>query len=60
MSWAGCDCKPDWKKSQTFVDVSEEAIKQLDITYIMKKLFFLDAAIEKLMEKHEIEALCLR
>jgi hypothetical protein len=33
---------------------------QVDITYIVRKMMFLDAAISKLMEKHEMEALCLR
>ena len=33
---------------------------QVDITYIIKKLIFLDAAMSKLLEKHEIEAIRLR
>lgn len=33
---------------------------QIDITYIVRKMMFLDAAISKIMEKHEIEALCMR
>ena len=32
---------------------------QLDVTYIMRKLIFFDAVISKLLEPHEIEALCL-
>ena len=33
---------------------------QLDVAYIMRKLIFLDSAISKLMEDHELEALYLR
>ena len=33
---------------------------QLDITYIMRRLIFMDSAISKLLEQHEVEALCLR
>ena len=33
---------------------------QLDVIYIMRKLMFLDAAMTKLLEQHEIEALCVR
>ena len=51
---------PDWKSTQTFIDSSQEATMQLDITYILRKLIFLDAAIDKLMEKHDAEALYIR
>jgi hypothetical protein len=30
----------------------EEISSQLNVTYILRKLMFLDAAIEKLMEDH--------
>ena len=33
---------------------------QIDITYIVRKLMFMDAVISKLLEKHEIEALNLK
>ena len=33
---------------------------QLDITYIMRKLIFLDSAISKVVEKHELEAIYIR
>ena len=33
---------------------------QLDVSYILRKLVFLDSAISKLMEKHELEALYIR
>ena len=33
---------------------------QLDVVYILRKLNFLDAALSKLLEKHELSALYLR
>ena len=45
---------PDWQKVQTFIDSSEQLAMQIDVTYIVRKLMFLDAAISKLMEQHEI------
>ena len=53
-------CKPNWKKTQVFLESSEEMSSQLDVAYLMRKLLFMDAAISKLMEKHEVEALCVR
>ena len=52
--------EPDWPKVQKFTEVSNEATSQLDVTYIIRKLMFMDASISKLMEKHEIEVLCMR
>jgi len=48
----GCD--PNWKKTQSFIDSSEEITMQLDIAYILRKIIFLDAAVSQLMENHEI------
>lgn len=47
-------CNFDWPKTQSFIESSEEISMQMDVTYILRKLMFLDAAISKLMEKHEI------
>jgi len=45
---------PKWKKTQAFIDSSEEVAMQLDITCILRKILFLDAAISQLMEHHQI------
>lgn len=47
-----CKCGPEMERTQTYVDCSEEMSHQLDITYIMRRLIFMDAAISKLLEKH--------
>ena len=53
LSLCNC-CDPDWPKTQTFIDSSEEVSNQIDISYIVRRLMFFDAAIAKLMERHEI------
>lgn len=50
----------NWPKTQLFLDCCEELAMQIDITYITRKLMFLDSAVSKLLEKHELEALYLR
>ena len=42
----------NWPKTQKYIDFSEEAIMQVDVTYIVRKLMFLDSVVEKLMEGH--------
>ena len=42
---------PDWPKVRKFEEASDEATSQMDVTYIIRKLMFLDVAISKLMEK---------
>ena len=34
--------------------------EQLDISYILRKLIFLEAVVSKLLEPHELEAIYLR
>jgi hypothetical protein len=51
---------PDWKSTQKYLEASKEMSLQLDVTYIMRKLLFLDAAISAIMEKHEVDALYMR
>ena len=53
-------CDPDWPKVQLFTDSCSEVSSQVDITYIVRKLMFLDEAITQLMEKQELKALYLR
>lgn len=50
----------DWKKTQRYIDFSEEACQQIDICLMVKRMMFFDAAIASLMEKHEIKALCMQ
>ena len=50
----------DWKKTQRYIDISEEACQQIDIGYMVKRMMFFDAALSNLMEKHEIKALCMQ
>ena len=45
-------CDPNWPKMQLFTDSCSEVSSQIDITYMVRKLMFLDAAISQLMEKH--------
>ena len=52
--------EPDWPKTQKYIDISHETICQLDVTYILRKLMFVDAVLSKLMEKHELETICMR
>lgn len=33
---------------------------QIDVTYILRKLMFLDAAVKSLMEEYEVETICTR
>ena len=53
-------CDPDWPKVQMYLNSCEEVSMQIDITYMVRKLMFLDSIVAQLMEKHEIEALYLR
>lgn len=48
------DCNLNWEKTQTYLEVTDEASNQLDITYILRKLNFIDSAISKLMEEHQV------
>ena len=48
------NCSPEWKDTQTYIDSSEEVNMQIDITYIVRKLIFLDSVISKVMESNEI------
>ena len=43
---------PDWPRVETYDDATDEITNQIDITYIVRKLLFLDAAIARLMEQH--------
>lgn len=52
--------RPNWPKTETYIRSCEEVCMQIDIAYLVRKLMFVDAAVAKLMEKHEVEALCLR
>ena len=54
------NCSPDWPSVQKYMEASDEAIAQIDMIYIVRKLMFLDAAFSKLMEKYEIDAICMR
>ena len=40
---------PDWPKVEKYMEASDELTMQIDITYIVKKLIFLDAAMTKLL-----------
>ena len=53
-------CDPDWPKVQVFMNSCKEVSNQIDVTYIVLKLMFLDAAIAQLMEKQDLAALYLR
>lgn len=55
-----CGCKPKWDKTRTFMECSEEMINQLDVTYILQKLMFLESAVSKMIEPHELSAIQLR
>ena len=45
---------PNWKSTQAYMDTCNEMKQQLDVTYILRKLVFLDSAISKLMNKDEL------
>ena len=51
---------PDWPRVQAYDEACDEVTGQLDVTYILRKLIFIDAAVAKLMERHELETLCMR
>ena len=51
---------PDWPRVRAYDEASDEVSSQIDVTYIVRKLIFIDAAVAKLMEKHELETLCMR
>ena len=50
LNFCGCEGKK-LENTQKYIDVSEECNSQLDITYILRKLMFLDSVIAHLMEK---------
>ena len=50
----------DWPQTQEYIDSSEEACIQIDMAYLVKKLMFLEAAVSKLMDRNEIQALWMR
>jgi uncharacterized membrane-anchored protein YhcB (DUF1043 family) len=52
--------KVEWPDTQRYIDSSEELIAQIDVTYIVRKLMYIDAVIAQLMERHEIDAMYLR
>ena len=41
--------KLDWVEVQKYIDCSEEISEQIDITYIIRKLMFMDAAMLKIL-----------
>lgn len=41
-------CAPSWKTTRHFVTCCEEVSLQLDVTYLMRQLLFLDACMTKL------------
>ena len=46
-----CNYEPDWPSTQIYAESCEEISMQLDITYILKKIMFLDAAVSTLLKK---------
>jgi len=44
----------NWPKTKKYIDFCEEMGNQVDITFIVRKLMFLDAAIRSMLEDHEI------
>ena len=38
-------CEPEWSTLQQFEESSDEICQQLDITYILRKMQFLDSAV---------------
>ena len=49
----------DWPKTQKYIDFSDEVCEQIDIAYLIKRLNFLDSAISKVIEEHEVTTLSL-
>ena len=46
-----CNYEPNWPSTKIYADCCEEISMQLDITYLIKKIMFLDAAISTLLKK---------
>ena len=42
---------PEWPKVDKFLKVGTEVRSQIDVTYIVRKMMFMDAVLIKLMEK---------
>ena len=42
-------CEPDWPQTQQFEEGADAITNQLDITYILRKLDFLDVAVARLL-----------
>ena len=55
-----CKFEPDWPKTDIYQKCSQEMIKQLDVTYIVKKLMFFDDALSKLLGKDELKELYMK
>ena len=55
-----CKFEPDWPKTDTYNECCEEMSKQLDVTYIVKKLMFFDEALSKLLEKEDLKKLYMK
>ena len=47
LNWMNVN--PDWPKVEKYMEASDELTMQIDITYIVKKLIFIDAAMTKLL-----------
>ena len=53
-------CQPDWPQTQQFEDGADAITNQLDITYILRKLDFLDVAVARLLPEHEVKTIYMR
>ena len=49
-----CKFEPDWPSTNFYHECTEEMASQLDVTYIIRKLMFFDAALSKMLPKEEL------
>ena len=49
-----CKCSVNWPKTQTYIDCVREVRNQLDVTFILRKIMLLEAAMEMLLYKEHI------
>jgi hypothetical protein len=53
-------CSPNWKKIKKYDECRLEMKKQLDISYLLERVFFLERTINNLLEEHQLKGLYLQ
>ncbi len=52
-------CKPEWKSCKEYDETNEEMAKQLDVLYLLKRVIFLERAVNSLLDEHQLKGIHL-